>query len=155
MRESEKRDSYRRASLQLDELLADLDDPVAVMSTAAAVLFAAIPAASWTGFYRVVAPGLLRIGPYQGPIGCIEIPFSRGVCGAAARMLQTQMVDDVHAVADHIACDSQSRSEIVVPLFARGQLVAVLDIDSHEPAAFDDVDREALEALAARIGSHL
>ncbi len=151
--ESEKRAIYRDALAEIDSLLTDLLDPIAAMASAASALHARIPAASWTGFYRVVAPELLRVGPYQGGIGCLEIPFSRGVCGAAARERNTQLVQDVHAFPGHIACDESARSEIVVPVFDRaGALVAVLDVDSREPAAFDEIDREGLEPIAARVG---
>ncbi len=118
------------------------------MASSACILHAKIPYSSWTGFYRVVAPGLMRVGPYQGPLGCLEIPFDRGVCGAAARERRTQVVLDVHAFPGHIACDSSARSEIVVPVYdPDGDLVAVLDLDSYEPAAFDEVDREELERI--------
>ena len=151
-----KRETYRRAADQLRELLTGLDDSIAVMATVASVLHQAIPAASWTGFYRVVDDELLRIGPYQGSVGCLEIPFSRGVCGAAARARETQLVADVHAFEGHIACDPSARSEIVVPILGRNSnLVAVLDIDSHQPAAFDEVDREELEAVAGLLSSYL
>jgi GAF domain-containing protein len=109
-----------------------------------------VPGTSFAGFYRVVAPGLLRIGPYQGPLGCLEIAFDRGVCGAAARERRAQLVADVHAFPGHIACDEGARSELVVPAFdARGELAAVLDLDSHAPANFDDADRAGLERLVA------
>jgi L-methionine (R)-S-oxide reductase len=151
-----KREIYRRTLAELDSVLDGLDDPVAAMATCAAVLHGNIPYASWTGFYRVVAPGLLRIGPYQGPIGCLEIPFDHGVCGAAAREERAQVVPDVHAFPGHIACDSAARSEIVMPVHdAGGRLVAVLDIDSHQPAAFDEADREGLEQVAERLRSCL
>jgi len=156
MPEKSKQESYRRAAEQLRELLAGLDDDVAVMATTAALLHGAIPQASWTGFYRVVDENLLRIGPYQGPIGCLEIPFGRGVCGVAARTLETQLVNDVHAFEGHIACDSSARSEIVVPILGKsGDLVAVLDVDSHQPAAFDSVDREELESIAEQLRQYL
>ena len=156
MLENTKRASYQQASSDLRELLTGLDDPVAVMATSAAVLHRAIPQASWTGFYRVVREGLLRIGPYQGPVGCLEIPFDRGVCGAAARTGATQLIEDVHAFEGHIACDANARSEIVVPIRdTDGQLIAVLDVDSHQPAAFDEIDREELESLAVVIGEAL
>lgn len=156
MPEISKRESYRLAAEQLKELLAGLDDDVAVMATTVALLHPAIASASWTGFYRVVEEGLLRIGPYQGPVGCLEIPFTRGVCGAAARTRETQLVADVHAFDDHIACDPSARSEIVVPIIGRSDdLVAVLDVDSHQPEAFDSVDREELEAIGKLVGSHL
>lgn len=148
----DKRQLYDQALRDLDALLDGLDDPIAVMATCAAVLHHALPYASWTGFYRVVAPRLLRVGPYQGGVGCLEIPFERGVCGAAAREMTTQLVPDVDAFPGHIACDAGARSEIVVPVTdAAGELVAVLDVDSHQPAAFDEIDREALERLALRL----
>lgn len=145
---------YREARAELAALLDGVDDPVAVMASAASVLHHRIERASWTGFYRVVAPGRLRVGPYQGPPGCLEIPFDRGVCGAAARTGESQVVADVHAFPGHIACDEGARSEIVIPLRdRRGELVAVLDIDSHHPAAFDEDDRIGLESIAAFLGA--
>jgi GAF domain-containing protein len=147
---------YRRLLADLEAVLAGIDDPVTSMATAACLVHAALDDASWTGFYRVVAPGQLRVGPYQGPLGCIDIPFERGVCGAAARTRTTQLVPDVHAFPGHIACDAGARSEIVVPVLDRhGELVAVLDVDSHHPAAFDDEDRRGLEAVAALLAAHL
>lgn len=141
-------DIYQQAESRIAELVRDLDDPIAAMASTAAVLHELLPAASWTGFYRVVAPELLRVGPYQGPVGCLEIAFGRGVYGAAARLRQSQVVEDVHDFEGHIACDAQARSEVVVPVFdVQDTLVAVLDIDSHEPAAFDDTDRAALERI--------
>lgn len=151
-----KETTYREARAELASLLDGVDDPVAAMASAASVLHHRIERASWTGFYRVVAPGLLRIGPYQGPPGCIEIPFDRGVCGAAARTGESQVVADVHAFPGHIACDERARSEIVVPVRDRdGRLIAVLDIDSHHPAAFDDGDRVGLESIADLLSGHL
>jgi L-methionine (R)-S-oxide reductase len=152
MEAAEKKEIYHQAQLELDAVLAGVDDPITVMATAACVLHRRLAYASWTGFYRVVAPRLLRVGPYQGPLGCLEIPFDRGVCGAAARDGAVQIVPDVHAFPGHIACDSEARSEIVIPIRdAKGDLVAVLDLDSHQPAAFDDVDREGLENIADRL----
>ncbi len=147
-----KQQNYREILRQLDSLLAGVDDPITAMSTCASVLHQRLAYASWTGFYRVVAPRLLRVGPYQGPLGCLEIPFDRGVCGAAARENRTQVVPDVHAFPGHIACDGSARSEIVVPIRnPPGDLVAVLDIDSHQPAAFDELDRDGLERIAERL----
>ena len=147
---------YARLRDDLAAVLDGVDDPVTVMATAACLVHAALAAASWTGFYRVVAPGLLRVGPYQGPLGCIEIPFDRGVCGAAARRRRTQLVADVDAFPGHIACDAAARSEIVVPVYDRGgELVAVLDVDSHRPAAFDEEDRVGLEVVAGILAKHL
>jgi GAF domain-containing protein len=147
---------YRRLLADLEAVLEGIDDPVTTMATAACLVHAALDDASWTGFYRVVAPGQLRVGPYQGPLGCIDIPFERGVCGAAARTRTTQLVPDVHAFPGHIACDAAARSEIVVPVLDRdGELVAVLDVDSHRPGAFGDEDRQGLEAVAALLSAHL
>src|SRR5262245_38093642 len=126
MSELSKSETYREAERELVSILAGIHDPVCAMATCAAVLASRLPQASWVGFYRVVAPRLLRVGPYQGPIGCLEIPFERGVCGAAAREGRTQLVPDVDAFPGHIACDASSRSEIVVPVFdPEGALVAV------------------------------
>ena len=123
-------------------------DTVALMATIVCELHHADERFDWTGFYRVTAPGLLKIGPYQGGHGCLVIPFSRGVCGAAARKGEVQLVDDVDAFADHIACSSSTRSEIVLPVFdGAGRIIAVLDIDSDRPAAFDQTDADALAAL--------
>ena len=144
-----KRELYRRVVSQVDALLDGITDPVATMASAASVLHEALPHASWTGFYRVVEPELLRIGPYQGPPGCLEIRFGEGVCGTAAKENTTQVVEDVHAFPGHIACDPRARSEIVVPVRdGEGRLAAVLDVDSHEAGAFDEADREGLERLA-------
>ena len=112
-----KTDLYQQAESRIAELVRDLDDPIAAMASTASVLHELLPAASWTGFYRVVAPELLRVGPYQGPVGCLEIAFGRGVCGAAVRLRQSQVVEDVHDFEGHIACDALARSEVVVPVF--------------------------------------
>lgn len=141
-----------------DEVASVLDgetDPVARMATVAAMLHAAFGERFfWTGFY-VVDPGRgdeLVVGPYQGTLGCLRIAFGRGVCGAAAVRGETLVVDDVHAFPGHIACDSRSRSEIVVPVRdPSGRLMAVLDVDSTEPAAFDADDRAGLEAIVAGV----
>lgn len=104
----------------------------------------------WTGFYRVTAPGVLKIGPYQGRHGCLVIPFERGVCGAAARSGQVQLVPDVEAFPGHIACSSSTRSELVLPVFdASGAVIGVFDIDSDQPDAFTQADAEALAAILA------
>jgi L-methionine (R)-S-oxide reductase len=152
MDEQQKLEIYRRSLAELDSLLEGLDDPIAAMATCAAVLHENLPYSSWTGFYRVVGPELLRIGPYQGSIGCLEIPFDRGVCGAAARERRAQVVRDVEAFPGHIACDAAARSEIVLPVEdASGRLVAVLDLDSHEIGSFDEIDREGLARVVERL----
>lgn len=123
-------------------------DAVALMATLACEIHHADDRFDWTGFYRVTAPGMLKIGPYQGGHGCLSIPFTRGVCGAAARSRTVQLVDDVEAFEGHIACASSTRSELVLPVFnAVGDVIAVLDIDSDKPAAFTQDDANALEAI--------
>jgi L-methionine (R)-S-oxide reductase len=125
-------------------------DPVALMATLACEIHHADDRFDWTGFYRVVAPELLKIGPYQGGHGCLVIPFARGVCGAAARTGQTQLVADVDAFPGHIACAASTRSELVIPVRnAAGALLGVLDIDSDRPDAFTEADAAALEAILA------
>ncbi|WP_368345352.1 GAF domain-containing protein [Pelagovum sp. HNIBRBA483] len=120
-------------------------DETALMATLACEIHHADSRFDWTGFYRVVGPELLKIGPYQGGHGCLTIPFSRGVCGAAARTQETQLVPDVDAFPGHIACASSTRSEIVLPVWnGAGELIAVLDIDSDEPDTFDQRDADAL-----------
>ena len=139
---------YRDAEREIAALIEGLDDPIAAMASCASVLHGRLPLASWTGFYRVVAPGKLLVGPYQGPPACLEIAFEHGVCGAAACSRETQVVADVHSFEGHVACDPRARSEVVVPLFDRaGEVVAVLDVDSHEPGAFDETDRLGLERI--------
>lgn len=151
-----KSERYAEAARELAALLDGVDDAITAMASCAAVLHKKIPYSSWTGFYRVVAPGHLRVGPYQGGVGCLDIPFDRGVCGAAAREMRTQLVPDVHAFPGHIACDDAARSEIVVPVCDHaGRLVAVLDLDSHQPAAFDEIDHAGLERIVALLSAHL
>ena len=151
-----KRELYREILKELPAVLEGTVDAITAMATCASILHEKLPRASWTGFYRVAAPRLLRAGPYQGSLGCLEIPFDRGVCGAAARERRTQLVPDVHAFPGHIACDAAARSEIVVPVYnPAGDLVAVLDVDSHEPSAFDEIDREGLEGVAELLRPYL
>jgi L-methionine (R)-S-oxide reductase len=127
-------------------------DTVALMATVACEVHNAHPFADWTGFYRVVGPELLKIGPYQGGHGCLVIPFDRGVCGASARTGMVQNVPDVDAFPGHIACAASTRSELVVPVWnARGQLLGVFDIDSDTSAAFTSVDEEWLVPLLAKV----
>ena len=125
-------------------------DAVALMATVACEVHHADDRFDWTGFYRVTAPELLKIGPYQGGHGCLVIPFSRGVCGAAARTGMVQLVPDVDAFPGHIACASSTRSELVLPVWnAKGVLLGVFDIDSNQPAAFTEADATALAAILA------
>jgi L-methionine (R)-S-oxide reductase len=127
-------------------------DAVALMATVVCEIHHSHAFADWTGFYRVVEPELLKIGPYQGGHGCLVIPFSRGVCGAAARMGRVMNVPDVAAFADHIACSSTTLSELVLPVWnGAGVLLGVLDLDSNTAAAFTDADEAALVPLLADV----
>ncbi|HYK04940.1 MAG TPA: GAF domain-containing protein [Thermoanaerobaculia bacterium] len=122
-------------------------DDIALMATINSVLANRFPYYYWTGFYRVCADRLI-VGPYIGTVGCLQIEFGRGVCGKAAQDRTTIIVPDVHQFPGHIACDPNSRSEIVVPVYDRdGVLVAVFDADSDQPNAFDEEDREGLEKI--------
>ena len=139
--------------MQLDAharaVLAGISDPVAAMATMSCLLSQGF-GHLWSGFYRVVEPRLLRIGPYQGSLGCLEIPFGSGVCGTAAARRETVIVPDVDRFPGHISCDSRARSEIVVPVFDRsGDLIAVLDVDSDHLSMFDEADARGLERLVA------
>ncbi|MFN7004071.1 MAG: GAF domain-containing protein [Roseinatronobacter sp.] len=130
-------------------------DTVALMATVACEVHHSDDRFDWTGFYRVTAPDLLKIGPYQGGHGCLVIPFSRGVCGAAARTGTVQLVPDVDAFPGHIACASSTRSELVLPVFnAAGALLGVFDIDSNQPDAFTAQDAQALQSILADVFSH-
>lgn len=142
--------AYDELEAQANAVLEGIDDPVAAMATMSALIHNSM-GHLWTGFYRVAEPGrLLRVGPYQGTLGCMEIEFGKGVCGTAAAERQTVIVEDVHAFPGHITCDARSRSEIVVPVFGKNkELIAVLDIDSEKPGAFGEGDREGLERLMA------
>lgn len=150
---AERAAHYREVVARIGGVLDGEDDWVAAMATVACELHHAFGYYQWTGFYRVVAPELLVVGPYQGGHGCLRIAFSRGVCGAAARTRQTQLVPDVERFPGHIACSSSTRSEIVVPVVTPdGRLLAVLDVDSDSAAAFTSDDQVALEALCAELG---
>jgi GAF domain-containing protein len=126
------------------------EDPMARMATLAALVYHADARFSWVGFYRVLPNGAMVIGPYQGPPGCLRIANGRGVCGAAAATGTAVRVDDVREFPGHIACDPRSRSELVVPVRgANGAVLAVMDLDSHEPAAFTPEDERGLAGLLA------
>ncbi len=128
------------------------DDEVALMATVACEVHHSDDRFDWTGFYRVVAPELLKIGPYQGGHGCLQIPFSRGVCGAAARSGAVQLVPDVDAFPGHIACASSTRSELVLPVWnGAGDLIGVFDIDSDQPDAFTQEDADQLAAILKQV----
>src|SRR5690606_22050014 len=144
---------YETVLAHIDALLQDEDDWIAAMSTVASELHHAFEHYHWTGFYRAVSPELLVVGPYQGGHGCLRIPFSKGVCGAAARSRETQLVPDVNAFPGHIACSSSSQSDVVVPAVTQQcRLLGERDIDSNNPAAFQEVDQRYLERLCTRHG---
>lgn len=125
-------------------------DTIALMATVACEIHHFDTRFDWTGFYRVTGPELLKIGPYQGGHGCLVIPFSRGVCGAAARTREVQLIPDVEAFPGHIACASSTRSELVLPVHnAQGELIAVFDIDSDQPDAFTQDDADQIGVILA------
>jgi GAF domain-containing protein len=143
---------YATLSKTIAALTEGETDTVALMATVACEVHHSDDRFDWTGFYRVTEPRLLKIGPYQGGHGCLVIPFDRGVCGAAARTGDIQLVPDVEAFPGHIACSSSTRSEIVLPVRnAAGELIGVFDIDSDEPAAFTEEDSRELEAILAAV----
>ena len=145
-----KAQKYQMLVSQIASLIEGEDDQIAMMSNVAAAIHQEMKF-WWTGFYRVVGEELL-LGPFQGPVACMHIPFGRGVCGTAWQRQQTVVVPDVDQFPGHIACSSQSRSEIVVPVFSPdGKVTAVLDIDSENLAAFDDVDRQYIEQICQMI----
>jgi GAF domain-containing protein len=141
-----KPELYARLGAQARALFEGEPDPIANAANAAALIWRALPTINWAGFY-VLRDGELVLGPFQGKPACVRIAVGRGVCGTAAAQRVTQRVDDVHAFPGHIACDADSRSEIVVPILAGARLWGVLDIDSPEPARFDAEDEAGLEAL--------
>jgi len=145
LRREPKDRAYAQLHAQFIGVMSGIDDDVAAMSTLSSMLHHAF-GFLWTGFYRVVAHDLLRVGPYQGTLGCLEIAFGRGVCGTAAAERRTIVVPDVNRFPGHIACDARSRSEIVLPVVnKRDELIAVLDIDSDRLARFDQQDAAGLE----------
>ena len=139
---------YKTLAKTIAALTEGEDDAVALMATIACEVHQSDDRFDWTGFYRVTAPEVLKIGPYQGGHGCLVIPFSRGVCGAAARTGEVQLVEDVDAFPGHIACASSTRSELVLPVWnGAGGLLGVFDIDSDQPNAFTQADADALSAI--------
>lgn len=146
-----KSEAYEELARQVDAVLDGIDDEIAEMATVSSLVHHAF-GFLWTGFYRVVTPGsLMRVGPYQGTLGCLEIEFGRGVCGAAALERRPVIVRDVNEFADHIACDARSRSEIVLPVTnAGGELIAVFDVDSESVGSFDTDDERGLAKILSR-----
>lgn len=144
---TEKQAAYHKAIEEIDAVLQGEQNMILKMSTINCIIRDNFPNYFWIGFYCVNA-GALIVGPYQGTLGCLHISFDRGVCGRAVRTQTTQIVEDVHMDLEHIACDSRTNSEIVVPVFDNdGQLIAVFDIDSTEKASFDKIDQINIEAI--------
>lgn len=147
LRHAPKERAYAELHAYTLQVLAGIDDDVAGMATISSLTHHAF-GHLWTGFYRVVRPDLLRVGPYQGTLGCLDIDFGRGVCGVAAAERRTVIVADVSRFAGHITCDARARSEIVVPVFdSRQTLIAVFDVDSAHTAAFDQTDADGLARI--------
>ena len=142
-----KKQTYQTLVSQAQSLLADEHDQIANMANISALIFNHLPSVNWAGFYLFKEDQLV-LGPFQGQPACIRIPMGQGVCGTAAQTRQTQVVEDVHAFAGHIACDAASNSEIVIPLVVNGELLGVLDIDSPEHGRFDNDDKTGLTAIA-------
>jgi GAF domain-containing protein len=142
-----KAELYAELLKAADALTAGEADGIANMANISALIWQFVPELNWAGFYRMVG-GELILGPFQGKSACIRIPLTKGVCGAAARTGETQLVEDVHAFPGHIACDAASRSELVVPVIRGGAVIAVIDLDSPLAARFDAEDAKGIEALA-------
>ena len=147
--------TYPELNAALDALIRDVPHPLSNLSNAAALLWEGLDRLNWAGFYLAAPNGLLVLGPFEGKTACIEIPFGRGVCGTAAEENRTQLVPDVHLFPGHIACDSASASEIVVPLRVGGRVVGVMDLDSPEKGRFTEEDRAGLEAFAGILEASL
>jgi GAF domain-containing protein len=146
--------SYAELAAQIDALLTGETDPVANLANAAAAIYHGLPDLNWAGFYLLKRDQLV-LGPFQGKPACVRIPLGKGVCGTAAVLRQSVLVRDVHAFAGHIACDSASESELVVPMTIGDRLIGVLDLDSPRLARFDAEDQAGCEALVAVILRHL
>lgn len=140
-------EGYAILAAQVEALLAGERNLVANAAQLSALIYQEVPDLNWAGFYFVEGEDQLLLGPFQGKVACMRIPFNKGVCGAAARDRRTQRVEDVHAFPGHIACDAASRSELVVPLVQGGRLIGVLDLDSPHPARFSAADQAGIEAL--------
>ena len=154
VRDSCKAELYHDLYAAMEALTAGETDPVANMANAAALVWEYLPDLNWAGFYRMIA-GELVLGPFQGKAACIRIALGQGVCGTAAATRMTQIITDVHAFPGHIACDTASNSELVVPILCEGRLFGVLDLDSPKHARFDDQDAAGCEALAQLLSNRL
>ena len=149
-----KKERYLKVIQDIEALISGETDEIAVMSTVCCEVAHAFPEFNWVGFYRVTEPELLKVGPYQGGHGCLVIPFSKGVCGKAARENQTQLVKDVNTLPYHIACSSSTQSEIVVPVTDNKNIVrAVFDLDSEILDYVDETDKDYVEIICRLVGS--
>lgn len=151
---ADKGELYRELGQAADALTDGEPDAIANMANISALLWEALPDLNWAGFYRNVG-GELVLGPFQGRAACIRIPFGKGVCGTAASTQEPQCIEDVHAFSGHIACDSASASELVVPVVHEGRLIGVLDLDSPARARFDEEDVKGCVALVEKIAARL
>jgi GAF domain-containing protein len=149
-----KSELYANLLSAADALTGGESDGIANMANISALLWQFLPDLNWAGFYRMVDDELV-LGPFQGKAACIRIPLDKGVCGAAAREAKTQRVDDVHAFPGHIACDADSRSELVVPVLRGSAVIAVIDLDSPRPTRFDEEDAQGVEALARLLADRI
>jgi L-methionine (R)-S-oxide reductase len=149
-----KAELYDELAKAADALTAGEPDGIANMANIASLVWQFLPDLNWAGFYRMI-DGELVLGPFQGKAACIRIPLDKGVCGAAARLAETQLVEDVHAFPGHIACDADSRSELVAPVVRDGAVLAVIDLDSPKPARFDREDAAGIERLAKLLADRI
>ena len=148
---NDKEQQYQQALRRIDALCEGETDRISLMATISCELFHTFGHFDWVGFYRNVGNETLKVGPYQGGHGCLVIPFSKGVCGAAARTREVQNIADVNAIEDHIACSSTTQSELVLPVIVDGELIAVFDIDSDQLGAFDEIDIHYVEKILKNI----
>lgn len=143
----DRAEQYQQLAAQAEALVAGEPDRVANAANLASLVFHALPEVNWAGFYFYDGNELV-VGPFQGKPACVRIPIGKGVCGTAAQTGETQLVPDVHAFPGHIACDADTRSEVVIPLVHNGALVGVFDLDSPKPDRFDEIDKDGLESIA-------
>lgn len=153
MDNAQKQEKYESAKRDIIAICDGENNTIAKMATISCVLKQAFPHFYWCGFYNVdnSKNSELVVGPYQGTLGCLRIPFGKGVCGTAAQTLETQIVEDVYAIENHITCDPKSQSEIVVPVIVNGKLISVLDIDSDTKSSFNEVDKKHLEEIIVKV----
>lgn len=150
----EKDTIYQHAISYMEHLFKDEQDSICIMANLSALLYDLLPNVNWVGFYRLIHEELI-LGPFQGKVACMHIPIGKGVCGSCVQQKKTQIVNDVHACKNHIVCDINSKSEIVVPIFHNGAIYAVLDIDSNILSCFDEVDAYYLSKICEFVSNKL